>query len=263
MAVSDGKKKKWRSDTPQPTQPILDRTPPCDVPAEMAVLGSILLMPDVCDDLVLILKPDDFYDDANRKLYHHMVNMVELGQKIDVTLLVNRLKTEDDYELVGGSAYLAKLANCVPNAAHAQYYAEIVRSKATYRKLIEAGTSILRDAYDEAFEAKDLLSQAEQRVFQIQDERSNQFADSIGDLLTSAMERIDARMKGTHTVGGVDTHFSDYDAMCGGMHNGELVILAARPSMGKTAFALNVAGNVAILGRTPVLFVSLEMSGIE
>ncbi|QDV26705.1 replicative DNA helicase [Aureliella helgolandensis] len=262
-APTDAKKKKWRKDTPEPAQPILDRTPPCDVSAEIAVLGSILLLPDVCDDLVMILKADDFYDDANRILYTHMTSMVDMGQKIDVTLLVNRLKSSSDYETVGGSAYLAMLANSVPNAAHAVYYAEIVRSKATFRRLIEASTSILRDAYDEAFEAKELLSQAEQKVFQIQDERSTQAANSIGDLLTSAMERIDARMKGTHSVGGVDSHFTDYDAMSGGLHNGELVILAARPSMGKTAFALNVAENVALLSRAPVLFVSLEMSGIE
>lgn len=259
----DSKKKKWRKDEPPKAQPILDRTPPCDVPAEIAVLGSILLMPDVVDDLVMVLKADDFYDDANRILYQHMTDMVDSGRKIDVTLLVDILKKADDYDSVGGSAYLAKLANSVPNAAHAIYYAEIVRSKATFRKLIEAGTTILRDAYDESHDAKELLSQAEQRVFQIQDERSTQAADSIGDLLTSAMERIDARMKGTHSVGGVDTHFTEYDAMSGGFHDGELIILAARPSMGKTAFALNVAENVALLGHAPVLFVSLEMSGIE
>lgn len=263
MAIADQRKKKWRRDGDKPEQPILDRTPPCDVSAEIAVLGSILLMPDVCDDLVMILKADDFYDDANRKLYEHITQMIDLNQKIDVTLLVNRLKTTDDYEAVGGSAYLAKLANSVPNAAHAVYYGEIVRSKATLRKLIEAGTSILREAYDEARDPKELLSQAEQRVFQIQDERSSQSANSINDLLKSALERIDSRMKGTHAVGGVDTHFTDYDSMCGGMHNGELIILAARPSMGKTAFALNIAENVSILGRAPVLFVSLEMSGIE
>jgi replicative DNA helicase len=262
MATSE-KKKNWRKDSPKQTQPILDRTPPCDVSAEMAVLGSILLMPDVCDDVIMILRGDDFYDDANRKLYGHMTSMVDAGQKIDVTLLVNRLKTLDDYEAVGGSAYLAKLANSVPNAVHAVYYAEIVASKATFRRLIEASTSILKDAYDEAFEARELLSQAEQRVFQIQDDRGGQSADSIGELLTTAMERIDARMKGTHTVGGVDTHFTEYDAMSGGLHNGELVILAARPSMGKTALALNIAENVSILGHAPVLFVSLEMSGIE
>ncbi|MFK7738036.1 MAG: replicative DNA helicase [Pirellulaceae bacterium] len=263
MSTVERKRKPWRPDADRPSQPILDRTPPCDVSAEIAVLGSILLMPDVCDDLVMILKADDFYDDANRKLYEHVTAMVDMNQKIDVTLLVNRLKSSDDYEAVGGSAYLAKLANDVPNAAHAVYYAEIVRSKSTLRRLIEAGTSILRDAYEESRDPKELLSQAEQRVFQIQDERSSQSANSINDLLKEAMERIDSRMKGTHAVGGVDSHFTDYDQMSGGLHNGELIILAARPSMGKTAFALNVASNVALIGNAPVLFVSLEMSGIE
>lgn len=262
MATAEGRKA-WKKKDDKPAPPILDRKPPSDVSAEIAVLGSILLLPDVCDDLVMILKADDFYDDANRKLYKHMTDMVDLGQKIDVTLLVDRLKTADDYEAIGGSAYLAKLANSVPNAAHAVYYGQIVRSKATLRKLIEAGTTILRDAYEESHDPKELLSQAEQRVFQIQDDRSSQSAESIGDLLTSAMERIDARMQGTHTEGGVDTHFTNYDELTGGMHNGELVILAARPSMGKTAFALNIAENVTLLSRSPVLFISLEMSGIE
>jgi replicative DNA helicase len=260
MSIADSKK---RQPPPPKIEEILDRAPPCDVSAEMGVLGSILLLPDVANDLALVLRADDFYDDANRKLYQHMMQMFDSGQKIDVMLLVHKLKQAGDYELIGGSAYLAKLANSVANAAHAVYYAEIVRSKATFRKLIEASTTILRDCYEEAYEAKELLSQAEQRVFRIQDERSSQSADSISDLLTKALERIDARLQGTHTDGGVETHFRDYDAMSGGLHNGELVILAARPSMGKTAFAMNVAENVVLLGNAPVLFVSLEMSGIE
>lgn len=260
MSLAESKK---RDRKPPRVDEILDRSPPCDVSAEMGVLGSILLLPDVANDLTLILRSDDFYDDANRKLYQHMMGMVDANIKIDVMLLVNRLKQAGDYELIGGSSYLAKLAHSVANAAHAIYYAEIVRSKATFRKLIEASTSILRDAYDEAFEAKDLVSQAEQRVFRIQDERSSQSADSISELLTKALDRIDARLKGVHTDGGVDTYFADYDAMSGGLHNGELVILAARPSMGKTAFAMNVAENVSLRGGAPVLFVSLEMSGLE
>lgn len=264
MSLAESRKRDRDRNPPPPrVDEILDRAPPCDVSAEMAVLGSILLFPDVANDLALVLRPDDFYDDANRKLYQHMMAMVDSNVKIDVMLLVNRLKQAGDYELVGGSSYLAKLAHTVANAAHAVYYAEIVRSKATFRKLIEAGTSILRDAYDEAFEAKELLSQAEQRVFSIQDERSSQSAESISDLLTQALDRIDARLKGEHSDGGVNTHFVDYDAMSGGFHNGELIILAARPSMGKTAFAMNVAENVALLDSAPVLFVSLEMSGIE
>jgi replicative DNA helicase len=263
MSLAESRKRDRKAPPPPRVEDILDRSPPCDVSAEMGVLGSILLLPDVANDLALILRADDFYDDANRKLYTHMMAMVDAGMKIDVMLLVNRLKQAGDYELAGGSSYLAKLAHSVANAAHAVYYAEIVRSKATFRKLIEASTSILRDAYEEAFEAKELVSQAEQRVFRIQDERSSQSAESINDLLTQALERIDARLKGIHTDGGVDTYFTDYDAMSGGLHNGELIILAARPSMGKTAFAMNVAENVALRGNAPVLFVSLEMSGLE
>ncbi len=263
MASADPKKKRWRSDEAKPVQPILDRQPPCDISAEMAVLGSILLMPDICNDLILTLKSDDFYDDANRLLYQHMTGMVELGQKVDIRLLVNRLKTAEVYDVVGGSAYLGRLSNCVPNAAHAVYYADIVIQKSTLRKLIEASTSVLRDAYDESTDAKELLSQAEQRMLSIQDQRGGNQADTIGQLLTEAMERIDARMKGEHASGGVDTHFSGYDEKCGGFHNGELIILAARPSMGKTALALNMAEKVALVGRQPVVFVSLEMSGVE
>ncbi len=245
------------------TEQMLDRAPPNDVSAEMAVLGSILLAPDVCDDLVLILKPEDFYDDANRKLYWHMTQMVDAGKKVDLRLLVDRLKKAGDFEAIGGAAYLATLTNQVPHAAHAVHYAEIVRDKATLRRLIDAGTKILRDAYDESQDPQELLTRAEQTVFSIQDARSSQSATSISDLLTESMNRIDARLKGTHTEGGVDTHFVDYDAKTGGLHNGELVILAARPSMGKTALALNIAENVALKSQSPVLFVSLEMSGIE
>ncbi len=242
---------------------ILDRSPPFDLVAEMGALGCILLNPDVCNELALIVREDDFYDDAHRKLYGHMKNMYESGHKIDAMLLVNHLKSAGDFELIGGAAYLAKLANSVPNAAHAKYYAEIVRTKATLRRLIEASSSILRDAYDETIEPKELVSQAEQRIFQIQDERSANSAASIGDVLKQAMGRIDARMKGEHLDGGVETHFVDFDRMTGGLHNGELVILAARPSMGKTAFAMNIAEHVALRGGAPVLFVSLEMSAIE
>ncbi|MFB8791769.1 MAG: DnaB-like helicase N-terminal domain-containing protein [Potamolinea sp.] len=144
---------------------ILERSPPLDLSAEMGVLGSVLLNPDVCNDLVLLIRADDFYDDAHRKLFSHVHAMHDAGQKIDVTLLVSRLRDAGEFELVGGAAYLGKLANSVPNAAHAVYYAQIVRNKATLRRLIDASTSILRDAYDEAQEAKDLVSQPSNGFF--------------------------------------------------------------------------------------------------
>jgi replicative DNA helicase len=254
-----------RNDAParRPLTELMDRQPPFDLQAEIGVLGSIVLLPDVLDDVVMKVRPDDFYDDAHRKLFTHMVALHETGKKIDDTLLVNRLKTAGEYESVGGAAYLSKIVNAVPNAAHANYYADIVREKSTFRSLIYAATEILRDAYDESNEASHLLSQSEQKIFSILDNRSDSAVQTIRDVLHDAMERLDARMSGTHAAGGCDYGYRDLDSKTAGLHQGELVILAARPSMGKTAFAMNVAENVALGQNVPVLFVSLEMSSLE
>jgi len=242
---------------------ILDRRAPFDLDAEMGVLGSILLMPDVCDDVALCVRPGDFYDDANRRLFDQMLQMHDAGVKIDVTLLVDRLKTAGEFEAVGGAAYLYKVSQSVPNAAHARYYARIVQEKATLRSLIDASTDILRDAYDAQREPKHLLSEAEQRIFSILDSRGTSTLSNIRDILHEAMDRIEARMKGEHVTGAVDTGFTDLDELTGGMHNSELVIVAARPSMGKTALAMNMAEHVTMELNQPVLFISLEMSAIE
>ena len=242
---------------------LVDRQPPLDLQAEVGVLGSIVLLPDVLDDVVLIIRPDDFYDDAHRRLFAHMCALHEANKKIDPTLLIDRLKSAGDFEAVGGAAYLSKIINAVPNAAHATYYAEIVREKATYRSLILAATDILKDAYDESQEGSQLLGQAEQRIFSILDSRSDSTVQSIKDVLHVAMDRLEARMKGEHDASGVDYGYQDLDSRTAGLHNSELVILAARPSMGKTALAMNVAENVALGQNIPTLFVSLEMSSLE
>jgi len=242
---------------------VLQRQPPFDIEAEMGVLGSILLWPEACDDIAAMLRADDFYDDANRCLYQHIRDMHDAGEKIDSTLLVSRLRTAGDYDIVGGLAYLGRLSIAVPNAAHIIYYAQIVNDKATYRKLIEASTEILRDAYDQQMESRELVAQAEQKVFAIMEGRSTTQASSIYDILHQSMDRMDARLSGTYVDGGCETGFADFDTMTGGLHNGELVILAARPSMGKTALAMNMAENVALQNQQPTLFCSLEMSGIE
>ena len=242
---------------------ILDRQPPCNVQAEQGVLGSIMLLPDVCDDVALILSVDDFYDDANRKLYEHMLTMHDAGRKIDLTLLVERLKTSGDYELLGGAAYLEKTFNSVANAAHARYYAEIVRDKSTYRSLITASTEILRDAYTETEAADEMLNSSEQKIFSIQDRRDASSVATMTDLMKEAMDRLDARMRGEHAADGVDTGFADLDDMLTGLHASQLVVLAARPGVGKTALALNVAEYISIHCATPVLYISLEMSTIE
>jgi len=242
---------------------LMDRRPPCNLQAEMSVLGSIILRPDVCDEIVTVLRPDDFYDDAHRKLFQQMLAMHDAGKRIDVTLLVDDLKRQGVYDNMGGAAFLAKVANSVATAAHANYYAEIVRHDATCRALINSCTEILEEAYQPGSQAQELLARAEQRIFSILERGESSTLSDIREILHVAMDRIDARMKGEHLSGGVETGFTEFDNLTGGLHNAELVILAARPSMGKTAFAMNIAEHVALRAKRPALFISLEMSAIE
>ena len=243
---------------------ILDpRDRPANVDAERAVLGSILLKPDVCDDVALLVRAEDFSDESHQLLYRHLLDLHDSGKRIDATIVVERLKTQGDFERIGGAAALADVVQAVPHAAHATHYAAIVRDKALLRSLIDAGTDILRDAYDASDEPRQLLARAEEKIFSILERRSSAEAKPIQSVLEEVMVRMDARMKHEHTIGGVETGFTDLDQLCGGLHNSELVILAARPSMGKTAFAMNIAEHAAINLKQPVLFVSLEMAALE
>ena len=243
---------------------LLDpRERPANVDAERAVLGSILLKPDVCDDIALVVRAEDFSDESHQLLYRHLLDLHDSGKRIDATIVVERLKTQGDFERIGGAAALADVVQAVPHAAHATHYAAIVRDKALLRSMIDAGTDILRDAYDASDEPRQLLARAEEKIVSILERRSSAEAKPIQSVLEEVMVRMDARMKHEHTIGGVETGFTDLDQLCGGLHNSELVILAARPSMGKTALAMNIAEHAAINLKQPVLFVSLEMAALE
>jgi replicative DNA helicase len=250
-----------RSGGPAPA--LEGRERPVNADAERAVLGSILIKPDVCDDVALVVRPEDFFDEAHQILYRHLLELHNGGKRIDTTIVLEKLRTQGDLDRIGGPPLLADVLEAVPHAAHATHYAQIVRDKALLRNLIDAGTDILRDAYDESDEPRQLLSRAEERIFAILEERSSADAQPIATVLEDVMVRMDARMKHEHAIGGVETGFTDLDTLCGGLHNSELIILAARPSMGKTALAMNIAEHVAIGLRQPVLFVSLEMACLE
>lgn len=243
--------------------PLDGRERPANVDAERAVLGSILLKPDVCDDVALAVRPDDFADEAHQVLYRHLLELHDSGKRIDITIVLDRLRTQGDLDRLGGAAAIAEILQSVPHAAHATHYAQIVRDKAMLRSLIDASTDILRDAYDSVDEPRELVARAESKIFQILEHRSAAEAKPIEKVLEEVMVRMDARMKHEHALGGVETGFTDLDSLCGGLHNSELIILAARPSMGKTAFAMNIAENVAINSKQSVLFVSLEMAALE
>jgi len=248
---------------PPVTSEILDRQPPRNLDAEKAVLGSILLLPHICDDVSLVIRPEDFYDDANRTIFEHFLSIVSLSRQIDMALLVERLRTAGDYEKIGGAAYLAEIARSVPTAANAIHYAHIVRDKALLRGLINSSTEILRDAYEDGCDPREQLNRAEQKIFSILSEGQTTAVITAHDLIHEAMVRIEQREKGEHTVAGVDTGFPGIDELTGGLHNGELIIVAARPSMGKTAFALNLAEYASTELKVPTLVCSLEMSAIE
>lgn len=242
---------------------LLERQLPQSVEAEKAVLCSLLLLPETADEVALLIKADDFFDDANRRIYKHLMTMRDDGAAIDVLLLIQRLKDAGEFDQIGGAGYLAELSDAVATAAHATYYAEIVSEKATLRGLIEASTDILKESYDPSVEPRQLLSRAEEKVFSILETKGKGQVSSIRDVLFEAMARIDNRMKHDYTAGGVESGFDDFDEMTGGMHGSEMIILAARPSMGKTALAMNMVENVAVNCNQPTLFVSLEMAALE
>jgi replicative DNA helicase len=241
---------------------LLDRLPPQNTEAERAVLGSILINPMMCDEVALILRADDFYADQNRILFKHMLLMHDEGRRIDMTLLVEGLRAAGEFETIGGGAYLGEIAHAVPVAAHAVDYAEIVRDKAQLRRLIHTMTQVLRDAYDPTVEPRSLLNTAEERIFALNDARRVDDVISMHDLMVAAFEKIDHRLQHGGATG-KPTGFLDLDRLTGGLHDSELWILAARPSMGKTALATNIAEYVAVEGKNPTLFVSLEMSRLE
>ncbi len=241
----------------------IERQPPFSMDAEVGVLGSIMLAPDVCDEVVNLLRKEDFYDEGHQVLFECLMEMHGNGKKIDIVLLREMLISKGHFEMVGGAAGLAQLFTSVPHAAHATHYANIVRSKATARNLISTCGELLSEAYRPERDPNELLNDAEQRVFAIRESRQSSNLVHIDEVLHTAMERLDARMQGKALEGTVETGFTQLDELTGGLHASELVILAARPSMGKTAFAMNIAENVSYKLQQPVLFVSLEMSAIE
>ncbi len=244
-----------------PIGSVLDRLPPNNPEAERGVVGAILLDPRLCDDVATIVRPDDFYFEANRRVYRRLLEMNAAATGIDLTLLVDRLRGSGELEEVGGEAYLAELMSSVQVTAHAARYAEIVQKNAVRRRLIETSERILRDAYEPEFQPKELVAQAEEKIFAIGDERGSNRLQPMNELMQDVLRLIDARASGE--VDGVPTGFIDLDQMLGGLHGSELIILAARPSMGKTAFATNIADYVAVEARQPVLFFSLEMAKAE
>lgn len=241
----------------RPMTELIDRQMPFDLQAEIGVLGSIVLMSDVLNDLVTIIRPEDFYDDAHRKLFTHMCALHESGKKFDDTLLVNRLRTAGDYEAIGGGAYLSKIVNAVPHGAHAIYYAEIVREKAAFRSLIYAATETLRDAYEEAKPAAEISAGLVDRLVTGAQHAETVRPRLIEEVCQQVVNEFRARI-GRPEPPAISSGLEAASRAGFLISVGELLVLAARPGGGKTAFLSQVALHNAKQGQT-VLFVSLEM----
>ncbi|MGI6402489.1 MAG: replicative DNA helicase [Thermoguttaceae bacterium] len=239
----------------------VDRSTPCNLDAERGVIGAILLNPNLCDDVATIVRPSDFYLDKHRRIFKALLDMQSESFGVDFTLLVERLRENNELEEIGGEAYIAELMQSVQVTAHAVYYAEIVAQNSLRRGLIDTCGSIMNDSYAPDVAAKELLNRAEQMIFALNDARSTSALTPMYDLVQDVYHLLDRRAAGQ--VDGVSTGFFDLDQMLGGLHGSELIILAARPSMGKTAFATNIADHVAVETQEPVLFFSLEMAKTE
>jgi replicative DNA helicase len=234
--------------------------PPQNLEAEQAVLGALLIDQNAMIKVADTLAVDDFYADKHGVVYDCMLTLYNKREPIDLLSLSNTLEARDALKTVGGRAYLAELTNAVPTASSVEYYARIVQQKATLRRLMRAGHDIVNIGQDENTALEQLLDKAEQSIFSVSQKYLKQNFVALGSILTDAFDRLDEIHKNAGALRGIPTGFTDLDKMLGGLQRSDLVILAARPSMGKTGLALDIARNVAVHAKIPTAIVSLEMS---
>lgn len=236
------------------------RIPPQDVEAERSVLGAMLLDPASLNEVAASIKPDDFYRPTHAYIFEAILALFEKNEPIDEVTVRAQLATDGKLEAVGGSAFLASLTNSVPTAANIGYYADIVRNRAIARRLINAATAIAANVYEGGAEIDLLLDEAESKIFEVTSSRDQRSFVPIKEVVKDAFKLIEKRYEKKEAITGVATGFVDFDRLTAGLQPSDLIILAGRPSMGKTAIALNMAQHAAIREKKPVAVFSLEMS---
>lgn len=236
------------------------KVPPQNVDAEMSLLGAILIDEETLADISEHVKPHDFYDKRHATIFDAIMRLYERNKPVDLLTLTDELKRKNELEAVGGSAYLTELTNYVPTSAHAESYAEIVAQKAVRRRLIKASADISELGFDENTTTQELLQQAEAELFSVSDQSLKQDLASLESILTESFDRMEELHRNKGSLRGVRTGYRDLDNMTAGLQRSDLIILAARPAMGKTTLVTNLAYNVATIAKQPVLFFSLEMS---
>jgi replicative DNA helicase len=239
--------------------PFFDKGLPSNVEAERSILGAILLDNAVVNQAIELLKREDFFLDSHRRIYEKMIALSERGAAIDYITLSEELRKAAEFEQVGGATYIASLIDGVPRTDTIEHYAKIVKAKSQLRKLITASNQIIASCFDEEDEPENIIDRAEALIFQIAEDRVRQGFQYIGEVAQRRLEQIEQMAGRPEMITGVPTGFTDFDQMTSGLQRQDLVIIAARPSMGKTALALNMALYAAKNGSTVGIF-SLEMS---
>ncbi|PWM67030.1 MAG: replicative DNA helicase [Eubacteriales Family XIII. Incertae Sedis bacterium] len=239
---------------------MMEKIPPHNEEAEKSILGASLLSKDALINIMDIVKPRDFYSEMHKEIFTAIRELYSRNEPVDTLTVSEELKKRNSLEMVGGRAYIASLASGVPSTANAGQYAKIVAEKAVLRKLITASTDIIEEAYKETMDADMVLDYAERGIFEIAQAKQSKDVAALKDVLIKNIEIIDEASRQEGNIIGVPTGFRDLDAKTSGLQRSDLVIVAARPAMGKTAFALNVAQQAAIKGRASVLIFSMEMS---
>jgi replicative DNA helicase len=241
-------------------QKMVGKIPPQNIDAEVSLLGAVLLDEEVLTQISDKVSADDFYDKRHQIIFQSMIRLYEHHSPVDLLTLSDDLQKRDELEKVGGSAYLTELTNMVVTSAHSEQYAEIVASKATRRRLIKAATDIAELGYKEEDQVQELLERAEGHLFSVSDNNLKQDLIPIEQVLSASFDRLDELHNDSSKLRGIRSGFVDLDKMLAGFQRSDLIVLAARPAMGKTALALNFAHNIAVQEKLPVLFFSLEMS---
>jgi replicative DNA helicase len=235
-------------------------SPPQNADAEASLLGALLIDSDAIVKIADNLSARDFFDKRHERIFEAILQLYEHREAIDVLTLADRLKNNGSLDSIGGPSYLTELTNFVPTAAHVEQYADIVAQKAMRRRLIQASNDIVGLGYDESKQLRELIEEAESRLFEVSQQHIKQDVISLEAILAESFDRLDDLHKDKQKIRGIPTGYKDLDSTLAGFQRSDLVILAARPSMGKTALALNFAHNIAVQTNEPVLMFSLEMS---
>ncbi len=238
----------------------LGKIPPNDIEAEQAVLGSMLIDKDAVVSAIETLKPEDFYREDNKAIYGAILNLYSRSEPIDIITLKAELVSIGKFDLVGGLEYIATLPDMAPTSANIDKYIKIVEEKSMLRNLISTANEILALGYDPTQEVEGIMDDAEKKIFNVMQKRNQKGYSPIKDILVDTFEQLERLYNQKQHITGVPTGFSDLDYKTAGLHETDLVLIAARPAMGKSAFALNIATNAALRSKVPVAIFSLEMS---